>query len=160
MKKFILLTISWLIVNTCVAQNADFTIICPENTFLGNFNCSNINDVPPLINSIEDVLAAPYNIQFEGSLPAYISASTVDDGVIYFCEGDPRIINREIIFFKDISPSDEVIEEIGRCSFTIETTPDLTAPEFLAPPNKEINCDNPEMIVTNLIKLMPFLQMK
>jgi len=120
----------------------DLTITCPGNTFLGTFNCLNIDNVPPLINSIEEAMAPPYYIQIEGDTSIYpwgLQVTTEDDGVIFFCEDDPRIINREIIFFTGPGGF-EGTTEIARCSFTIETIVDVTPIDFIAPPDTEINC--------------------
>jgi len=69
MKFPILLIIISFLTQISLAQTNNFTIICPENTFLGVFGCEDIDDIPPLINSIEEAMAPPYNIQIEGELP-------------------------------------------------------------------------------------------
>jgi len=70
---------------------------------LGVFDCSNIDDVPLPVNVVEDAMAAPYNIQIEGEITTNIRMLTQDDGTIFYCENDPRLVNRSIIIYKDIN---------------------------------------------------------
>lgn len=123
------------------------TITCPENTFLGPFGCLDIDDVPPQVGSLEEVMTPPYNIQIEGDIPYNLRATFVDDDVIFFCEGDPRLVTRDIIIYLDtFEPWFTPPNEIGRCTFTIETKADVGSIEFTAPPNKVIDCDEFSMV--------------
>jgi len=122
-------------------KNCSTTITCPENTFLGAFGCESINEIPPPINTIEDVMAPPYNIQIEGELPENAKAISEDDGVIFFCESDPRVVTREIIIYTGYGGF-EPTEELARCSFTFETIADISIPQFTVPPDIEILCDD------------------
>lgn len=89
-----LLIIIIFLTQISLAQTNNFIITCPENTFLGAFDCKDIDNIPPLINSIEEAMAPPYNIQIEGDLPASTGVYAEDDGVIFFCENDPRLVTR------------------------------------------------------------------
>jgi len=122
-------------------RNSDYTIICPENTFLGTVSCFNVNEVPDQANTIEEAMAPPYNIQIEGDITNDIRAFTIDDGVIFYCESDPRIVNRNVIIYKDVNVNFvwDVGEEIGGCNYTIETERS-PFPDFTAPADIEIDC--------------------
>jgi len=122
-------------------RNNNYTITCPENTFLGTFSCFNITEIPDQANTIEEVMAPPYNIQIEGDITNDIRAFTIDDSVIFYCESDARIVNRNVIIYKDINLNFawDLGEEIGGCNYTIETERS-PFPDFTAPPDIEIDC--------------------
>jgi len=87
-------------------------------------------------------MAAPYSIQIEEDITSNIRVLTEDDAIIFYCREDARIVNREITFY-DCANSNFIYdngEEIGTCNFTIETIPDISPPEFIAPPDIEIPC--------------------
>jgi len=103
-------------------KNCSTTIACPENTFLGVYDCSNIEDVPDFPNAIEEAIAPPYSIQIEGDLPERLRATTQDDNTIFVCESNARIVNREVIIYNDVNINFvyDVGEEIGICNYTID----------------------------------------
>jgi len=139
---------TWLSINFCGLQTEKIqtiTITCSENTFLGAFGCFDIDNLPQPVNNIEEAMAPPYNIQIEGELTENIRATSEDSDVIFFCEGDTRVVTREIIIYSTNGQIDYVPDVIGRCSFMIETIPDVTPLEFIAPADYEIACNNPEM---------------
>jgi len=120
------------LVERCLNGENDLTITCPGNTFLGSFSCLNT----------DEAMAPPYYIQIEGDTSIYpwgLQVTTEDDGVIFFCDGDPRMVNKEIIFFTGPGGF-EGTTEIARCSFTIETIADVTPPELTIPPDIELPC--------------------
>lgn len=127
---------------SCPSVIPDVSVICPENTFLGNYDCTNIVDVPDQPGNIDEVMAAPYNLQIEGDLTSDIRVDTEDDGTIFYCESDPRTINRSIIIYKDLNYNFiwDIGEEIGGCSYTLETIPDITPLEIIAPPDIDLVC--------------------
>jgi len=137
-----------IILLTCFAMQVSLaqTITCPENTFLGVFDCSNIDDVPKPVNMIEEAMAAPYNIEIEGEIPAGLRVLTEDDAIIFVCNGGQRVVTRTLTFIINdnfnpfISPEDI----IAQCSFTVETIADVAPIEFIAPLDYSVNCDNPE----------------
>jgi len=117
------------------------TFTCPENTFLGVYDCSNITDVPYPVNTLEDAMAPPYNIQIEGGISPALRVITEDNNLIFFCDGDSRLITRKLVFYLDANFNPLPFQEpIAECSFTIETIPYLTLPEFTVPPNIELAC--------------------
>jgi len=144
MKLQTIIALCCLCIQLSLAQNTDYTITCPENTFLGTFSCTNIDDVPDPVNMLEAAMAPPYNIQIEGELPINARVTTVDSGPIFFCESDARVVTREIIFVTGQGGFEGGYNELARCSFTIETIPDLTPLDFIAPADYEANCDDPE----------------
>lgn len=132
-----------IISQVSLAQPADITITCPENTFLGVYDCFNISDVPDPANRIEEIIAPPYNIQIEGELTSNVRVIVKDDDTIFICEQDARTVNRSIIIYKDVNFNFvyDVGEEIGTCNYTIETIPDLTPLELtFLPPAIELLC--------------------
>lgn len=141
MKKHILSVFSCFLMYTCFAQSNNYTITCPENTFLGAFGCSNINDLPDIPRNLEDAIAAPYNIQIEGELPPNTVVDAEDTGVIFFCETDSRVVQRTVyLYLYEFEPWFAPPEVIASCTYTIETIPDLTPIEFTVPPDIEIAC--------------------
>lgn len=143
MKKHILIIISCLLINTSFAQNPNFEITCPENTFLGIFDCNNVADLPFQPVNLAEAMASPYNIIIEGDLSANnLRVATEDDAVIFYCESDSRLVNRKVIIYEDLNFNFiwDVGEEVGSCSYTVETIPDLSPPQFTAPPDIELAC--------------------
>lgn len=150
MKLFTLLTLCCLFTQISMAQTNNYSIICPENTFLGAFSCEDIDNVPKQVSTIEEAMEAPYNIQIEGDFPSTLRVETNDDDVIFFCKNDPRLVKRELIFYIDqLNGPWYGGDAVAICSFTIETIPDLTPIDFIAPANEEIDCtDFPPTEVT------------
>lgn len=88
-------------------------------------------------------MASPYNILIEGDSPSdNLRVHTQDDGIIFYCESDSRMVNRNITIYIDENFNFiyDVGEELGSCSYTVETMPDLSPPQFIAPPDIEIAC--------------------
>jgi len=138
----------------CERPANDLTIICPDDTSLGTFDCTNINEIPYQINAIdpiEDLMNPPYNIQFDGDLTPDIAVTTFDDAIVFYCEDNPRTINRNIIFYKDVNLNFvyDIGEEIGGCNFTIETVADVTPPMVTIPEDIVVDCGTePEYYLT------------
>jgi len=130
------------IVQNCLNRENDVTITCPDNTFLGTFSCLDLDDIPPQINTLEAAMAPPYNIKIEGDIPPEFGVTTIDDGIIFFCDETPRLVTREIIFYyEEFEPPWYGDPEVfATCSFTIETIPYESSIEFLAPPDTEVIC--------------------
>lgn len=116
-------------------KNCSTSIVCPENTFLGVYDCNNIADVPEQPFQIGEAMAPLYNIQIEGDLPISTRVTTQDDNIIFYCESDARIVNQEVIIYEDVNINFvyDVGEEIGSCNYTVETKRS-PIPDFMAPP--------------------------
>jgi len=146
MKFQTIIAIMCLLAHVNIAQTNNYTITCPENTFLGAFACTDIDDIPSPINTIEAAMVSPYNIQIEGELPPSTQVIMQDNGVIFFCEGDARVVTREIIFCAGYFGCGgfEPYEILARCSFTIETIADVTPIDFIAPADELVPCNTLE----------------
>lgn len=144
MKPKTIIILSCFFIQANFAQTDNYTISCPGNTFLGTFGCEDIDDMPPPVNTIEEAMAPPYNIQIEGELPLSTGVFTEDNGIIFFCEDDSGIVTREIVFCAGYFGCGgfEPYEILARCAFTIETIADVAIPQFTAPPDIEILCDD------------------
>jgi len=117
------------------------SIVCPEVTDLGTYDCTNIQMVPPQVNTLEEVMNSPYNL----SIPDVIASTSVqmeDSDIIFYCEDNARTIIRTITIYNDtnFNSTYDAGEELGICDFTINTIADVTAPTFEAPANFNTNC--------------------
>jgi len=124
---------------SCSTNNP--VVVCPSDTNLGTFDCNTLNDKPNPINTIEEAMAAPYNIEITSASPKTLVA-TQDSDIIFYCESNAREVIRSIIIYNDVNNnfSYDVGEAIETCTFSINTEPDLSAPQFYAPPDMEVTC--------------------
>jgi len=117
------------------------TVVCPADTDLGTYDCTNFDDLPNQGVIIGGIIGPPYNIQVTGSSPA-TSVTTIDSDLIFYCESNAREITRSVIVYNDNNFNFvyDTGEEVGICDFTISTIADDNGPVFTVPQGIALPC--------------------
>jgi len=116
-------------------------VTCPIDTDLGTFNCTNIEDVPPPVNMLEEAMMPPYNLVITGAIDV-TRVLTEDSGTIFYCAENDRMVTRSITIYNDsnFNFTFDPGEELTICSFSIMTEADITPPTFTAPSAATTTC--------------------
>ena len=116
-------------------------VTCPIDTDLGTFNCTNIEDVPPPVNMLEEAMMPPYNLIITGATDI-TRVLTEDSGTIFYCAENDRMVTRSITIYNDLNFNFKFDpgEELTICSFSIMTEADTTPPSFTAPTAATTTC--------------------
>ncbi|TDH21407.1 HYR domain-containing protein [Segetibacter sp. 3557_3] len=120
-----------------------FEVTCPTNKNLGTFDCKNLNTIPGLPTSLDQLKNSPYNIVIGTKNCGTIRYKASDDGTPNVCSPANQVITRTITIWDDLDGDNQQDsnEEFAVCKFTYTIIADKTAPVITCAGNKTIECN-------------------
>jgi hypothetical protein len=130
-------TIPFKNVNKIVCK---FEVSCPTNTYLGTFDCTNLDSIPPTPGSIQDLKDLGFTIG-EPCDTAIFRVS--DSGNPNICSKSDQTITRTIIIWDDLNDNntfDPDTETGDTCYLTFKVKADTIAPAIQCPDSIKVEC--------------------
>ena len=114
-----------------------FSATCPTITDLGDFDCTQLGNIPAPPTTTAEVAAAPYNITIGSSPCGTVLVTSVDDIPAPYdvCAMGGQTVTRTVTVFDDLNANGvlDAGESSHVCTYTFDILEDTTAPTISCP---------------------------